>query len=643
MILQPGHTKSAQRLQKLINIKDEKNRLSEKSSSDSGLERSPVFSRSSYIDEIPSSENNSPHPNPKKSIAPANHPLKRKLQVIKFESSGESVEDVIEDVQIMEKMKDKKRAVIISQRLDSLTDGYNKQQNKKENKLKKRRSTLKGKDEDSECELPASQKHVISKITNKEYLKLFQMKNQTHDRDRERAKSINDNIFIPHDPNSYSHNPYLNKKIDEESHLNLYSVDLMSLNQITPDTFQKYRERCEEDIYSDTVALNEQLENAKKRKLEIMMQKANLQFKANRLNKLFRGGIKNVLLANQTKSDSQMKTPQIKLIDNASPLTNEVRNAPLIGLKQKFIQKSKEMHSFVKTNRLHEYDDKTLITELDKMRFYKKDEEVKLLKQYEKIASDKMLVINSRIPKLFIHNLSKKFAVNEKHLKPFHKEDPKIDELQYTEEQGKLFDVAPYISASKKSYNALLRKIQQRQDIYPHIQDESNPLSSFKANSTIYQSQLSLDNSQYAYTLYNEPQEGRRNIHLRHNSDKIQHQPLAQILGDHQRRFSNTRNMGQQIQRDTTFHLKTFQDLRSQLSEAATLVEKHSEMSQRLQSIGKIKPGGGAAEGNEERYEIYSNDYQKKESAWARNEIKKVDYNLQRLNFKALTQKRMNI
>ena len=43
---------------------------------------------------------------------------------------------------------------------------------------------------DSEAELPTIERRVISKISDTEYLKLFQMKNPMHDLDREKSKSI---------------------------------------------------------------------------------------------------------------------------------------------------------------------------------------------------------------------------------------------------------------------------------------------------------------------------------------------------------------------------------------------------------------------------------------------------------------------
>ena len=62
-------------------------------------------------------------------------------------------------------------------------------------------------------------------INNSECLKMYQMKNATHDPDREKAASICANLFLP-DIKSILNNPYLNKSLDEEPDLNLTSIDL---------------------------------------------------------------------------------------------------------------------------------------------------------------------------------------------------------------------------------------------------------------------------------------------------------------------------------------------------------------------------------------------------------------------------------
>ena len=55
-----------------------------------------------------------------------------------------------------------------------------------------------------------------------------------------------------------------------------------------------------------------------------------------------------------------------------------------------------------------------------------------------------MLVLTSRIPKMFIHKLTKKFAVDGNDLSPLRGQQPEIDEKKVIEDLGELFDVAPY-------------------------------------------------------------------------------------------------------------------------------------------------------------------------------------------------------
>jgi hypothetical protein len=65
-------------------------------------------------------------------------------------------------------------------------------------------------------------------INNSECLKMYSMKNATHDPDSERAESVCANLALP-DIKSIINNPYLNKKLDEEPDLNLSTVDLYQL------------------------------------------------------------------------------------------------------------------------------------------------------------------------------------------------------------------------------------------------------------------------------------------------------------------------------------------------------------------------------------------------------------------------------
>jgi len=55
-----------------------------------------------------------------------------------------------------------------------------------------------------------------------------------HDGDRECANSISCNLVMP-DPKTVRNNPYLNKKLLNEPMLNLHTLDLLTIAQITKD------------------------------------------------------------------------------------------------------------------------------------------------------------------------------------------------------------------------------------------------------------------------------------------------------------------------------------------------------------------------------------------------------------------------
>jgi len=86
-------------------------------------------------------------------------------------------------------------------------------------------------------------------INDSEFLKMYLMKNPTHDPYREKAESICANLVLPNIKSILS-NPYLNKTLDEEPDLNLTTVDLYQLSQITPRTKALYKEKRELDIES---------------------------------------------------------------------------------------------------------------------------------------------------------------------------------------------------------------------------------------------------------------------------------------------------------------------------------------------------------------------------------------------------------
>lgn len=139
---------------------------------------------------------------------------------------GESGDMFIEDMKILESRKDNHRGNLFYKKLKVKTAAKKKD---KPNKVIRRRTTLESKNDDSDNELPSCEKFAIPKVTDKEYLKLFRMKNSTHDTDRERAVSIVANLVMPNNIKTLENNPFMNKTPLKEVHLNLHAVDLMHM------------------------------------------------------------------------------------------------------------------------------------------------------------------------------------------------------------------------------------------------------------------------------------------------------------------------------------------------------------------------------------------------------------------------------
>ena len=78
-----------------------------------------------------------------------------------------------------------------------------------------------------------------------------------HDADRECARSIVCNLKKP-DPATIKNNPYLNKVPKKEPMINLHTSDLLSIAQITPNKYEKYK-----NFYENEVIVEECLEKKK--------------------------------------------------------------------------------------------------------------------------------------------------------------------------------------------------------------------------------------------------------------------------------------------------------------------------------------------------------------------------------------------
>jgi hypothetical protein len=110
-----------------------------------------------------------------------------------------------------------------------------KQMDSKPEPLVRQRTTKYSFDSDeSDRGMIQHEQHVVAKLKDKDYLKLYQMKNPMHDNDRECTKSLMCNLKMPNEKKMKS-NPYLNKVPIKEPVLNLHTLDLLAISQITPD------------------------------------------------------------------------------------------------------------------------------------------------------------------------------------------------------------------------------------------------------------------------------------------------------------------------------------------------------------------------------------------------------------------------
>jgi hypothetical protein len=101
----------------------------------------------------------------------------------------------------------------------------------------------------SEAYLPQAT-HVIRPIlkTN-EYIRLYQHQNNTHELDRERAKSVAKNIF--YNKKVAKRHPIFNKKPIPEPDVDLNANQLYSLAQLTADQMQTVNKMNSLDLHSN--------------------------------------------------------------------------------------------------------------------------------------------------------------------------------------------------------------------------------------------------------------------------------------------------------------------------------------------------------------------------------------------------------
>ncbi|TNV84229.1 hypothetical protein FGO68_gene4625 [Halteria grandinella] len=97
--------------------------------------------------------------------------------------------------------------------------------------------------EDEYAELPTAERMVKPQLTSNDYLKLFMGKNDTHDPDREKARSILKNLQMPSKTGDLEKNPFFNHQKQPDLLLNLHIQDLFSIGQIQADVINQIQQR----------------------------------------------------------------------------------------------------------------------------------------------------------------------------------------------------------------------------------------------------------------------------------------------------------------------------------------------------------------------------------------------------------------
>ena len=100
------------------------------------------------------------------------------------------------------------------------------------------------------------------------------MKNQTHDPKNQSALSVMQNMQMP-DYETKMRNPYLNRIPELEPDLDLHTLELLNLSQITEEMQKKYR--VESDIVKKAERDTELIERVKRDRLFKLRSKSHIK------------------------------------------------------------------------------------------------------------------------------------------------------------------------------------------------------------------------------------------------------------------------------------------------------------------------------------------------------------------------------
>ncbi|CDW85121.1 UNKNOWN [Stylonychia lemnae] len=467
--------------------------------------------------------------------------------------------------------------------------------------LRKRSTKYSFDSDESDFELPQNEQHMVVKLKDNDYLKLYQMKNPMHDSDRECARSIMYNLKMP-DEQTMKFNPYLNKTPAKEPMLNLHTQELFSMAQITLEKKLKYKNYYEDEIIAEE---NLEIENKKQKQLKNFQnnyidRENSSSRKKQDLQSIIDEQIKYRMLLQYQKVTERPGNSKNKKKMPLSNLSREILMIPQHKLKGKFLQKNKELELFMPGGNLHKYDTNTLVSEMDKERLIKNSPEI-LQSVLERDYSDPLIR----------YNISKEFL------------DPQVrrhrsvsvDEQQQNNSKGMACDVGVFIQDSKNSFMKLqLKTLDQNK----HKKGRSMLLL---PGLNPHELNHSRNKQIHPYGDY---------THNKNKSQEIQKQL-----------FQSNMKINQNIRKTSQKQYDILQKYKRKLDQCDKLIDKHDVYINRVESTQLLV--NRFTSNNEEKppnFEMYEKLFQIKEKAWTQNEIRKIDTDYQRKLHIALTQKK---
>eukprot|EP00347_Sterkiella_histriomuscorum_P022788 403337158 len=605
-----------------------------------------------------------------------------------------------------------------------------------EKKTLKRGTKLNFDSDESDFELPKNEQHVIMKVQDSDYLKLYQMKNPMHDADGECSKSIMCNLVMP-DPETFRNNPYLNKTPIKEPQLNLHTMDLLSMAQITPHDERKYKNQSEMDMQTDRKQefINKQKDEEKK--LLNYVKDQMLKGKLYENQKVVKQGFQSeldrklrerIIMHDVAKNQHESSLPNIGDRDykyKISNLTKEIQLLPYHKLRRKFMQKNKEVEQFIEGGNLGKFDSNTLVSEKDKERFMKNQpdflDQIKT-KKYE----DPLIKINHILPKNFLNSIKDKYDINPQEITPQLKKAKEVqgfdDEILLPKNlRNAFFNIGDYINESKQSFLKLYNKTPEPQRQGKHKKFNSIQLipllkiNNQQLSNKFHSRNTSIQTNPYAnYTFsaqINESpvfnnQQGNDHESL-YNADSSAKSALTlrktSIIEQSMQMFQDNQKQSLRIRNNSNRQYKQLQKFKAKILRCDKLLQKQDKYVEKLDDLKLDKPQRqetsqfntiqaksnidllGASDHSllnkyenstlhkipqnlsqndlllqatqnskeyQEQQEIdrileinnfpyYEKQFIKKQKAWTKNEIKKIDTNYQKLLHIALTQKKV--